>query len=195
MTTGRTGCCPSCHGTHQLRIDGSLRRHPSARKRTCPGSGGTNLCALGGPCWRTTETGRAAVTQLTEALSRRNSVTIIAIDFDGTLVEYRYPDIGPDVPGAFEWVRKLQDAGAKLILWTMRDGDTLAAAVEHCRARGIEFWGVNANPDQSWSTSPKQYAHAYIDDANLYCPVKLAGRRAVVDWDIVGPAALKLVTA
>ena len=41
MTAGRTGCCPSCHGTHQLRIDGSLRRHPSARKRTCPGSGGT----------------------------------------------------------------------------------------------------------------------------------------------------------
>jgi len=121
-------------------------------------------------------------------------VTVIAIDFDGTLVEHRYPDIGPDVPGAFEWLAKLQNAGAKLILWTMRDGPTLTEAVEHCLERGITFWGINGNPDQQWSLSPKAYAHVYIDDAALGCPVKLAGRRAVVDWDIAGPEAMRAVT-
>jgi len=46
---------------------------------------------------------------------------IIAIDFDGTIVDHRYPDVGEPCPGSFEWMRKFQAAGAKLILWTMRD--------------------------------------------------------------------------
>lgn len=125
-------------------------------------------------------------------------MTVIAVDFDGTLVEHRYPDIGPDAPGAFEWLHKLQDAGAKLILWTMRDGDTLDAAVAHCRDRGVEFWGVNGNPEQrltGWSTSPKAYAHLYIDDANACIPLlfETGMRRPVVDWHHVGPAVMRTV--
>ena len=55
----------------------------------------------------------------------------IAVDFDGTIAEHDYPDIGLAVPGAFKWMREWQDAGAKLMLWTMRsdtegDGPTLA---------------------------------------------------------------------
>lgn len=46
---------------------------------------------------------------------------IIAIDFDGTCVEHEYPEVGPDVPGAAEWLRRFAELGAKLILWTMRD--------------------------------------------------------------------------
>lgn len=117
---------------------------------------------------------------------------IIAVDFDGTIVEHQYPAIGPDVPGAFEWLRKLQDAGALLMLWTMRDGKALDEAVEHCRAQGVEFWGVNVNPTQvSWSASAKQYAHLYIDDAALGCPLVHPGRaRPYVDWSVAGPLAL-----
>ena len=44
----------------------------------------------------------------------------IAIDFDGTIVDHRFPEIGKPVPGAFEWMKKFKEAGAKLILWTMR---------------------------------------------------------------------------
>lgn len=130
-------------------------------------------------------------------------LTVVAVDFDGTLVDHRFPDIGGEVPGAFRWLKELQRAGAKLILWTMRDderpGDKmLSPAVEFCRAKGVEFWGINANPDQhSWSKSPKAYAQLYIDDAAFGCPLRdfpRAGSRPCVDWEIVGPAVLRLVT-
>lgn len=114
---------------------------------------------------------------------------IIAVDFDGTIVEHTYPTIGPDVPGAFEWLREFSDAGHQLILWTMRSGPELAEAVEHCRRNGVEFWGVNRNPGQgSWTESPKAYAQMYIDDAALGCPLvlRLEGR-PYVDWSAVGP--------
>ena len=102
---------------------------------------------------------------------------IIAVDFDGTIVEHEFPKIGPAVPGAFEWMKKFQEAGAFLILWTMRSsgqlhGDVLSEAVAYCREQGVEFWDWNTNPHQyTWTTSPKAYAHVYIDDAAIGCPL------------------------
>lgn len=118
---------------------------------------------------------------------------IVAIDFDGTLVEHMYPQIGAEVEGAFHWLRRFQAAGVNLMLWTMRSGETLDDAVDYCAERGVTFWGVNCNWCQNWSTSPKQFAHLYIDDAALGCPLKLrpGSRRAVVDWDLAGPMALQ----
>nr|WP_082839948.1 hypothetical protein [Gemmata sp. SH-PL17]AMV25538.1 hypothetical protein VT84_14160 [Gemmata sp. SH-PL17] len=128
---------------------------------------------------------------------------IIAIDFDGTIAEHEFPDIGAPVPGAFEWMKRWQDAGAKLILWTMRsdgrsadgsreNGPVLTEAVEFCRRNGVEFYGVNGNPGQaSWTQSPKAYAHVYVDDAAFGCPLResrKAGNRPMVDWSVVGPA-------
>lgn len=124
---------------------------------------------------------------------------IIGVDFDGTIVDHRFPEIGSEVPGAFRWLKSFQEAGAKLILWTMRSncqnsGDVLVNAVDYCRERGVEFFGVNCNPDQhTWTTSPKVYAHVYIDDAAYGCPLKENPRtdgRPFVDWDVVGPAIL-----
>jgi len=52
----------------------------------------------------------------------------ICIDFDGTIVDHRFPEIGPPVPGAVEWMLRFQEAGAKLILFTMRsDGGRSSA--------------------------------------------------------------------
>lgn len=128
---------------------------------------------------------------------------IIAIDFDGTLVDHRFPDIGDEVPGAFDWLKRFQEAGARLILWTMRSdgrehGDVLSSAVEFCRARGIEFWAVNGNPQQSsWTQSPKCYAHAYIDDAAIGCPLRelpRSGAKPAVDWDKIGPIVLAMIS-
>lgn len=127
-------------------------------------------------------------------------MTIIAVDFDGTLAEHEYPEIGDEVPGAIEWLKTFQQAGAKLILWTMRsdspeNGPTLTQAVEWCRERGIEFYGVNSNPDQSsWTTSPKAYAQAYIDDAAIGCPLRESpryGARVYVDWTVLGPMVIE----
>lgn len=124
----------------------------------------------------------------------------IAIDFDGTMVEHIYPGIGKEVPGAFMWVKKFKEAGAKLILWTMRsdgqaDGDVLTEAIEYCKSKGVEFDFHNENP-QDWTTSNKAYAHVYIDDAAFGCPLRVnprMGGRPFVDWDIVGPAVLKMI--
>lgn len=130
---------------------------------------------------------------------------ILAIDFDGTCVDHRYPDVGPDVPGAVEWLRKFAAAGAQLILWTMRssghaDGtDPLADASAWFEARGIPLYGVNENPDQSsWTSSRKVYAHHYIDDAAVGCPLRQnprMGGRPFVDWAVVGPAVMTLIDA
>lgn len=132
---------------------------------------------------------------------------IICVDFDGTLCEHVFPAIGREAPGAFYWLKNFQRAGAKLILWTMRsDGrlkngehrEVLTEAVKWCRENGIEFWAVNHNPDQeSWTQSPKCYAHKYIDDAAHGCPLMMMkdGDRPVVDWSIVGPQVLNEIRA
>ena len=120
----------------------------------------------------------------------------IAVDFDGTIAEHRYPDIGAEVPEAMETLRELKQLGCKLILWTMRsdsskDGPTLTQAVEWCRARGVEFDHVNHNPSQArWTSSPKVYAQMYIDDAAAGTPLResaRAGGRPVVDWATLRP--------
>lgn len=119
----------------------------------------------------------------------------IAVDFDGTLCDHRYPDIGGDAPGAIRWLREFKAAGHRLLLWTMRSGKELDDAVAWCKERGVTFDGINANPGQeSWTQSPKVYAHAYIDDAAIGCPLReypRCGSRPVVDWDIVGPAIVE----
>jgi hypothetical protein len=122
----------------------------------------------------------------------------ICIDFDGTVVDHRFPDIGPPAPGALEWLERFQQAGAKLILFTMRSdggkhGDTLGAAVKYLEDQGIKLYGVNKNPTQvHWTSSPKAYGQIYIDDSAFGCPlVQPDGfQRPCVDWDIVGPGVL-----
>ena len=124
---------------------------------------------------------------------------LIAVDFDGTLVDHCYPAIGSPVPGAFEWCREFIAAGAGLILWTVRsdespDGKMLMEAVLYCLERGLSFVGVNYSPGQrTWSGSAKAYAHIYIDDAAYGCPLRenpRMGGRPLADWDRIGPAVL-----
>jgi hypothetical protein len=95
---------------------------------------------------------------------------IIAVDFDGTLVEHRYPAIGRELPFAFEALRELQKRGYRLILWTIRTGKELDEAVVFCRERGVEFYAVNNQfPEENWGPgiSRKVQADLYIDDRNL----------------------------
>lgn len=117
---------------------------------------------------------------------------IICCDFDGTIVEHEYPDIGPPSPGAFDWLKRFQQLGARLILLTMRGPDNfLQDAVDFCRENGVEFWAHNVNPEQdTWSQSRKVYGHRYIDDTAVGVPLRPSSRpggRLVVDWDRVGP--------
>lgn len=113
---------------------------------------------------------------------------IIAVDFDGTCVDHRYPDVGPDLPDAVFTLQRLTKHGHKLILWTMRSGKELSDAVAWFDKNQIPLYGVQRNPDQdSWTTSPKAYAKVYIDDAAFGAPlVELAWmKRPGIDWSKV----------
>jgi trehalose-6-phosphatase len=120
----------------------------------------------------------------------------ICVDFDGTIVDHRYPSIGQPAPGAIHWLNDWIKAGGRIVLFTMRSGAPLDDAVAFIRAQGISLHGINHNPDQaSWSSSPKAYAHIYIDDAAFGCPMILPEgfNRSCVDWAVVGPAVRKAI--
>jgi hypothetical protein len=121
---------------------------------------------------------------------------VLGVDFDGTIVEHEYPQIGPEAPFAFEWLKKFQSLGIRLVLFTMRSGVELNEAVTFCQKNGIEFYGINVNPTQkTWTNSPKAYCQNYIDDASIGCPLvkpflKTIGR-PYVNWKLAGPKILK----
>lgn len=119
----------------------------------------------------------------------------IAIDFDGTIVEHEYPRIGKPAEGAVYWIKKWKEAGATIMLWTMRSGPYLQEAVHYCTLKGIEFDAVNSDK-QDWTSSPKLYANVYIDDAAFGCPLKpTQSGRPVVDWNVVGSQVYQLLLA
>jgi hydroxymethylpyrimidine pyrophosphatase-like HAD family hydrolase len=92
---------------------------------------------------------------------------VIAVDFDGTIVEHRYPAIGKEMLFAFATMKALQQKGHKLILWTIRTGDLLQDAVNYCKENGVEFYAVNKNyPEEELDakTSRKLNADIFIDD-------------------------------
>ncbi|MHA6279734.1 BT0820 family HAD-type phosphatase [Salinimicrobium sp. CAU 1759] len=95
----------------------------------------------------------------------------IAVDFDGTLVENRYPKIGKPILFAFETLKKLQQEGHQIILWTYRCGVKLEEAVEFCEAKGIRFYAVNKSyPEEEYEEklmSRKILADVFIDDRNI----------------------------
>ena len=94
----------------------------------------------------------------------------IAVDFDGTIVEHRYPAIGEPKLFAFETLKEFQKRGFLLILWTFRIGNELDEAVEFCRINGIEFYAINKSyPEEVFdeSTPRKIDADIFIDDRNL----------------------------
>lgn len=94
---------------------------------------------------------------------------IIAVDFDGTIVEHRYPKIGKPIPFAIEVLLKLHQERHTLILWTVREGELLQEAIDYCALKGLTFYAHNANfPEEEISTaSRKLTADLFIDDRNL----------------------------
>ena len=119
----------------------------------------------------------------------------ICVDFDGTIVDHRFPAIGKPVPGAVKWLKRIQKCGGRIILYTMRSdgemmGNLLTEAVRYLNSEGVELFAVNRNPSQEdWTTSPKVYGDLYIDDSAFGCPlIQPKGfARPCVDWKKVGP--------
>ena len=110
----------------------------------------------------------------------------IAVDFDGTIVEHKYPQIGKEQLFAFETIRALIEQKHQVILWTYRAGKELDEAIEYCRENGVEFFAVNKNyPEEHYdgSISRKIDADVYIDDRNVG---GFLGWSAI--WQILNPS-------
>ena len=94
----------------------------------------------------------------------------IAVDFDGTIVEHKYPEIGTENPFAIQTLRTLQQEGNRIILFTSREGELLDDAVAYCHKKGLDFFAVNSNQPAE-ALFPRQtskvIADVYIDDKNL----------------------------
>ena len=96
-----------------------------------------------------------------------NDKLIIAVDFDGTIVEDAYPSIGKPMMFAFETLKKLQDDGHRLILWTYRYGEKLEDAIKFCENNGVFFYAVNSSfPEEQFDSNLSRKIHAdiFIDD-------------------------------
>lgn len=95
---------------------------------------------------------------------------IIAVDFDGTLCRERYPEIGAANQPVIDWLILERNRGAKLILWTCREKETLNAALSWCADRGLYFDAVNDNlqlmKDRFGNNPRKVFADVYVDDKN-----------------------------
>ncbi len=94
----------------------------------------------------------------------------IAVDFDGTIVENRFPEIGKPILFAFESLKKLQEEGHRIILWTYRHGERLEEAVSFCEEMGLSFYAVNKSyPEENHddTISRKILADIFIDDRNI----------------------------
>ena len=97
---------------------------------------------------------------------------LIAVDFDGTIVTHKYPEIGEEIPFAIDTLKMLRQDGHRIILWSVREGHLLDEAVEYCRQRGLEFYAVNRDyPEETTDNNPhfsrKLKADVFIDDRNL----------------------------
>lgn len=97
---------------------------------------------------------------------------VIAVDFDGTIVEHRYPEIGPEIPFAIETLKMLINDHHRLILWSVREGKLLEDAVNWCHERGVNFYAVNRDyPEEKEENnqhfSRKLKVDVWIDDRNL----------------------------
>lgn len=105
---------------------------------------------------------------------------VIAVDFDGTIVEHRYPAIGKEIPFAIATLKQLISDGHRLVLWSVREGKLLEEAVNYCRERGIEFYAVNKDFEEEDGRgrhySRKLKADLFIDDRNV---------GGLPDWGII----------
>ena len=105
---------------------------------------------------------------------------IIAVDFDGTLCENKYPEIGKPNSVFIDELKVRKDNGAKIILWTCRVGDKLEQAIDWCRDHGLIFDAVNQNlPEiiESFGGDLRKiFANEYIDNRNV------GGRNKVIAY-------------
>jgi predicted mannosyl-3-phosphoglycerate phosphatase (HAD superfamily) len=92
----------------------------------------------------------------------------IAIDFDGTIVEEMFPEIGDIKPHAVRVIKRIKESGRRIAIWTSRDESFYERVKDCLKVNGIPYDAFNEPfPEmkkQYKADSPKIYASLYIDD-------------------------------
>lgn len=107
-------------------------------------------------------------------MSRYPLPKIIAVDFDGTLCDDAYPEIGKPKNDVIDLVKAYQRDGWRTVLWTCRTDEHLEAAVNWCKENGLVFDAVNKNipevQELFGGDTRKVFADKYLDDKNIIVP-------------------------
>jgi histidinol phosphatase-like enzyme len=107
-------------------------------------------------------------------------IRTIAVDFDGTIVEDKYPEIGPLIPEARDVLNKYRALGGQVVLWTCRSGADLSNACLFLYRHGIHVDAINCHIPERLEAFRQAYPHIpavdlecrkipadmYIDDRN-----------------------------
>jgi hypothetical protein len=108
---------------------------------------------------------------------------IVAVDLDGTLAEEDGPfdpdKVGDPRPGAAEWMHRLRDEGAYLVVHTVRGDEEVIA--QWLDDHDVPWDSINESPRQPPGSSPKLYADVYLDNRAV---------AAEGSWDDFGPKVL-----
>ena len=93
---------------------------------------------------------------------------IIAIDFDGTLCQNQFPNIGKPNYNVIIKLKAEKFRGSRIILWTCRNGKQLQEAIDWCNMYDIHFDAINENLpdiiDYFGGDTRKVVADEYWDD-------------------------------
>ena len=96
---------------------------------------------------------------------------VYAVDFDGTLCENKFPEIGRPNIRLIKFLKERQLAGDKVILYTMREGTVLGKAISWL-VYNHQFLPDEVNDNlpelqAKYRNNPRKiYADVYIDDHN-----------------------------
>lgn len=121
------------------------------------------------------------------SLNDSNFPPILAVDFDGTLVQDEFPSIGKINQRVWDEVVHAQRQGYKIILWTCRSGEALKDAVDFCSGNGLHFDAINENIDEVkvlyGGDTRKVFADMYIDDRCAWLSMSRGFFKPDLGWE------------
>lgn len=116
-----------------------------------------------------------------------NGHHVIAVDFDKTLSNAKWPEVGGPNTNMFRYLKELKAAGERIILNSCRTGEALEKAVQFCKDQGLEFDCVNENLPELIEAygedSRKISADYYIDDRAV--SVEMLNKELAVRYGIL----------